>query len=104
MLQILPCWILGGLTPVAQLTDTDVAFVLKHFARSEKEQIVTEKKPAAHRAGEEMPLGCRPYEIMRIANAAHKGVAQRNTDENLVLAGLRRNGQLGYRPDMVDQR
>ena len=29
---------------------------------------------------------------------------QRTTDENLVLAGLRRNGQLGYKPDMVEQR
>ena len=102
--QILPAWILGGLTPVCQLTDTDIAFILKAFARQEKEKIVSEKKMAAKRAGEEMSLECKPYEIMRIANAAHDGVLKRNTDQQIVLKGLRRNGQLGYRPDLDQQK
>ena len=39
---------------------------------------------------------------MRISNHAHDGVVKRNADPEvrLVLAGLRRNGQLGYRPDL----
>ena len=34
--QVLPCWVLGDLTPVCQLTDTDIAFMLKAFARQDK--------------------------------------------------------------------
>ena len=89
---------------MAQLTDTDIAYLMKRFAKREKEQIVSEKKQVAHKSGGEMSLACRPYEIMRITNAAHDGVVKRNRDTNLVLAGLRRNGQLGYRPDLTNQR
>ena len=102
--QILPCWVLGGLTPVCQLTDTDIAFVLNAFARKEKEQIVVERKIVAKQVGQETPLTCKPYEMMRIAKAARDGVVKRNRDENLVLKGLRRNGQLGYRPDLAERK
>ena len=27
--QIIPCWVAPGMTPVVQLTDTDIAFPLK---------------------------------------------------------------------------
>ena len=45
-------------------------------------------------------MNCKPYEIMKITQTAHRGVVQRNKDIRLVLAGLRRNGQLGYRPNL----
>ena len=45
--HFVPAWIGGGLTPVCQLTDTDIAFVLKAFARKAKEELLTEKKLTA---------------------------------------------------------
>jgi hypothetical protein len=85
---------LGGLTPVSHSQEIqDIAFILEAFARQGKEEIVLEKKIAAKVKGVRKCSCSKAYKIMRIANAAHDGVVQRNADTELVLAGLRRNGQ-----------
>ena len=99
--QFVPAWIGGGLTPVCQLTDTDIAFVLKAFARKAKEELLSDKKLAAKQQKQLMSLSCTPFEIMTIASKAHQAVEVRNAETKLVLAGLRRNGQLGYRPNLA---
>ena len=99
--QFLPAWIGGGLTPVCQLTDIDIAFILKAFARKAKDELLLEKKLAAKQQKQLMSLSCAPFEIMTIASKAHKAVEVRNAETQLVLAGLRRNGQLGYRPNLA---
>ncbi len=97
--QFLISWVLGGLTPVCQLTDTDIAFILKAFAVAAKDELVKEKVVAAKQLKQRVNLSCSAYEIMRIAAKAHEGVVKRNAETKLVLAVLRRNGQLGYRPN-----
>ena len=99
--QFIPAWIGGGLTPVCQLTDTDIAFILKAFARKAKEELLLEKKLAAKQQKQLMSLRCAPFEIMTIVSKAHQAVEVRNAETKLVLAGLRRNGQLGYRPNLA---
>jgi hypothetical protein len=99
--QFVPAWIGGGLTPVCQLTDTDIAFVLKAFARKAKEELLSDKKLAAKQQKQLMSLSCAPFEILTIASKAHQAVEVRNAETKLVLAGLRRNGQLGYRPNLA---
>ena len=44
----IPCWIQGGMTPVCQLTDTDVAHPLKAFARAAKDELMEQMKVKAH--------------------------------------------------------
>jgi len=99
--HFIPAWIGGGLTPVCQLTDTDIAFVLKAFARKAKDELLTDKKLAAKQQKQLMSLSCKPFEIMTIASKAHQAVEVRNAETKLVLAGLRRNGALGYRPNLA---
>ena len=99
--HFLPSWIAAGMTPVCQLTDTDIAHPLKGFARRAMEDLKEEMKAACHQAGaEQVKFTCSTYEILKIANEAHKGIVKRNQDTQLVLAGLRRNGLLSWRPDL----
>jgi hypothetical protein len=99
--HFVPCWVGRGLTPVCQLTNADIAFILKAFARKAKDELLSEKKLAAKQQKLLMSLSCSPCEIMTIASKAHQAVEVRNAETKLVLAGLRRNGQLGYRPNLA---
>ena len=60
-----------------------------------------EKKLAAKQQKQLMSLSCAPFEIMTIASKAHQAVKVRNAETKLALAGLRRNGQLCYRPNLA---
>ena len=52
--QAIPCWIGPGMTPATQVTDTDLAYPFKAFARKSKEKVVSdegqgvERIPALH--------------------------------------------------------
>ena len=88
----IPAWIAAKMTAVLQLTDTDIAFILKAFARKKKVEVAEAMKALARGAGEVPDFFCNKERIMEIALAAHIGVVQRNLETKLVLAGVRRNG------------
>ena len=88
------------MTPVLQLTDTDLAFPCKRAAQVAKAELAREMRAAALKAGRPASFACGTEEIMRIAQAAHRSMIIKNEKENVVLAGLRRNGTLSWRPNL----
>jgi hypothetical protein len=84
-----------------QLTDTDVAFVLKGFMRRSKGNLVRHMKIRAELAHETTSFRCDAFEIMTICSESHRDLVKRNEDTNLILRGLRRNGQFAWRPDLL---
>ena len=97
----IPCWIGPKMTPVAQLTDTDIAFILKAIAEITKREIARQVRAAGSVDGETVTLENLSLEnIIKIAHEAHKGMVKRAGELNLVLAGLRRNRMLSWRPDL----
>ena len=95
-------WVGAGMTPVLQLTDTDLAFIMKAASRDEKTNLVLEMKQKAQDEGgisSAPDFKCGPYEMVKIAHAGHKAMVAHNEKSNLVLAGMRRNGFLHWRPD-----
>ena len=100
----LPARIAPKMTPVLQLTDTDIAFVGKIDAKLEKRKIVREQRLAAVAAKAVPKFTCSPTEIVRICKAFHDGVVRRNAESQIVLAGSRRNGMLSWRPCQKEKR
>ena len=50
-------------------------------------------------ATDEIPtFKCGPKQVLRVAHGCHEAMVERNASENVVLAGLRRNGMLSWRP------
>ena len=100
--QQISSWIAPKMTPVLQLTDTDIAYILKRAADEIKAQICRELRAAARENEERAFLDNLSLEnIMKIVAAGHEALVQKNARLNLVLAGSRRNNMLSYRPDPV---
>ena len=97
--QQIPCWIAPKMTPVLQLTDTDIAFILKRHADKIKADIAKSQRARARLAGDRCiysKLGNADTIslVQKAAKRTNDDVKKRDT----VLAGLRRNGMLAYRP------
>jgi hypothetical protein len=90
----------GKMTPVLQLTDTDFAFLFKAKATNAKERLKMDLKAKAKKEGTRESWNIGLYPMMKIISEALKGLEQETIDRNLVLAGLRRNGMLAYRPNV----
>ena len=92
--------IAGKMTCILQLTDTDVAAPLKRSSEQEKKQTMSLRRDEAMAVAE----GVRPRimttreDMLRIALAGHEHVEKLNAETDLLLAGLRRNGFLHWRP------
>lgn len=98
MQQIVCCWIGPGMTPVTQVTDTDVAYPLKMKIRKFKSSLSQELKTLALKEGREVSfkMGCQ--ELMQIVCKSVKEFREEVDPEELVLKALRRNGQLAFVP------
>ena len=88
------------MTAVLQLADTDVAFPMKAGARNEMDKMKAEMRDEAVALGTVETFQCGPREVLRVAYAAHMRVVENNERDRIVLAGLRRNGMLSYRPSL----
>ena len=97
MLQSL---IAGKMTPVLQLTDTDFAFLFKACCQAVKARVVTAQKAACKKEGKREEFKCTPYNVLYILQEGLKDLKLKTEERNLVLAGLRRNGMLAYRPTL----
>ncbi len=94
--QVIPCWIGPGMTPVVQVTDTDVAFPLKRIIERKKVEISQEFKEIALLAGRDTSFKMGPPELMKVLCGAVEEFKQVADAQELVLHALRRNGQLAY--------
>ena len=99
--HVVCCWIGPQMTPVVQVTDTDVAFVLKGFMRRSKDNLVRQMKDRASAAGAHVSFRCDAFEIMTICSESHRDFAKTDQDTKLALRALRRNGQFAWRPDIL---
>ena len=95
-------FIAGKMSAALQLTDTHFGFMIKACTRRVKEDIKREMRAEAEAKGQKHPIGfkCGPYEILRISYEAHVHMEQKNEAENTVLAGMRQNFMLSYRPNL----
>ena len=94
------CWIGGKMTSVLQLTDTDVAFPFKAAVRRSKDDMKRDMRAVGEASGKAASFACGPAEMLKLIYEAHMHTVQLNAKDNLVLAGLRRNGMLSWRPSV----
>ena len=91
--------IMGKMTPVLQLTDTDFARQLKAISEEIKDEVRQELKLKALQEKVPASYKCFAYEVLKILQGSLKKL-QVQTDKDLsVLKAARRNGMLAYRPD-----
>ena len=73
MLQSL---ILGKMTPVLQLTDTDIAYIFKAEGTVAKENVMTDLETKCREQGVGENFSCGHYEIIRIIHDALAGMTE----------------------------
>ena len=93
-------WIAGKMTPALQLTDTDVAFVFKAFARQVKSDILVRQKHAAEAMEIKPVYSMGPEEIVELTAKAHAKLVKREAEKPIIIPGAARNGMLCYRPSL----
>ena len=99
-----PAWIGAKMTASLQLTDTDFAFVAKAACKRAQDEMKKSMRELAIREGKVANFKHGPYEVLQLAFEAHSHCAEVATKNNLVLAGLRRNGMLSWRPVPEEKR
>ena len=85
----------GGVTCLVQLTDTDFSWSFKSNvaqAQAEVRKVV------------KCTLKCGPAEIMKIVYEAQQAQKKRAAEAEWILKGLRRNGYLHWRPDLLQMK
>ena len=92
--QVIPSWIASKMTPVLQLTDTDIAFPLKAAAVRAKGVLSRQMRQIAEAHKERVSFHCGPREMFVIAAECHEATVKLNAQNELVLGGLRRNAML----------
>ena len=96
--QVICCWVGPGMTPVVQITDTDVAFPLKAKIKKVKQIFEQSAKVQALKEGRPVSYAMGPRELMEVLMLAVREFKQEADASNLVLKALRRNGMLAYYP------
>ena len=89
--QQVPSWIMGKMTSVLQVTDTDIARPLKLCACDAKAELRQELKAAAVQTGVEESFKCGPAEILRVIDTALQKLEQKLAGKQPVLAAAVRN-------------
>ena len=92
----------GKMTPVLQLTDTDQAKAFKDCARDAKDALLFMNKERCRKAGDRLTLKCGHKEYLWIIQEALTRLKVKTEANNTVLAGLRRNGNLAWRPNLQE--
>ena len=96
----MPAWIWGKMTPVLQITDTDVAHHLKRFANEAQHRLRRELRQKALAEGVHACFKQGIYEILRVTSEAlAKLKAYMDVEAPRTLQAGLRNYLLSYRPD-----
>ena len=91
--------IMGKMTPVLQLTDTDFARQLKAISEEVKDEVRQELKLKAMQAKVPASYKCFAYEVLKILKLSLDRLEAKMEKDQSVLKAARRNGMLSYRPD-----
>jgi hypothetical protein len=91
-------WIGGKMKPLLQLTNTDMSKSLKAAVAREQLHMRNAMRAQATAPDEVARLRCGALELLGVAHACHEAMVEHNLRNNAVLAGLRRNGMLSWRP------
>ena len=91
--------VMGKMTPVLQVTDTDVARLLKVIAEEVKDEVRQELKMKALKEKIPATYRCFAYEVLKILKVSLDRLEAKMAEEQIVLKACRRNGLLSYRPD-----
>ena len=85
---------------VVQPTDTDVAFPLKCAATRCRNELRRELAEKARLEDVQPVYRCGRYEVLRTSYEACRHVEKQNEETTILLASLRRNGFLAFRPNV----
>ena len=96
-------YIRGKMTAAQQVTDTDVAFELKAYARVSQQKLRRELRQKAEEEGVKPIYKCGTYEILRVSYEALMMLKEKQHGQKTLLAAARRNGWLSYRPNLRTQ-
>ena len=104
ILHQIPSWIASKMTACLQLTDTDLAFIVKNAVTRIKKELAREMRKRARLNGEKESFKCGLEEIIKVCQGAHKEMVEVNARDDIVLKGSRRNGMAQYRVDVQGKR
>ncbi len=97
--------IAGKMTPVLQVTDTDLAAPLKRAIERVKRAMMARKAEEADaRGAPSANFRCDCMDILELVVTALEHVDELNRTDKLILSSMRRNGWLHYKPDLEDMR
>ena len=97
--QQIPCWIAPKMTPVLQLTDTDIAWPLKRHADREKAEIARDQRAVARLNGDRcIYKNLGKNDTLRLITTSVQALKKEVFQKDTIIRGLRRNGMLAYRP------
>ena len=94
-----PSWVLGKMTSVLQITDTDFARPLKLHANQAKQELRQILKATAAQTGANESLKCGHAEILFIIDSALRLLEESCAGKCKVIEAGVRNGILAYRPN-----
>ncbi len=94
-------FIAAKMTAVLQLTDTDFAMSFKAALTRAKQSLLDDLQVGNAQMRHQLSFPCEPYHILRCLKEAQDYMIQKNAEKENLLAGLRRNGFLSYRPDFA---
>jgi hypothetical protein len=96
----LATWIWGKLTPVLQVTDTDVAMRMKATTRSAHDRLRVELMRLAEGEDTRAIFRCGFYEMLRIIVETVEELVAKMAPGQDILAAIRRNGWGALRPSL----
>ena len=98
--QSIPCWVASQMTAVLQITDTDIAFLLKRFAAKTKQLVISWLKLKAKEDGTRMRYRIGHWEMLRIIHGALVQLEEYEAKHQTVLKAARGNYLCSYRPNL----
>ena len=91
------CWISPGMTPVVQIIDTPVAFLLKRKIQKFKVQLLRSLRTKAMAQGRsEISSAMSPWELLHVLRPAVQEFLEESHRSKLVLKAARQNGMLAW--------
>ena len=104
ILHQIPAWIAAKMTPCMQLTDTDLAFLVKKAVNRMKTELARDMRKRARLRGEKESFKCGLEEIIKVCQCAHNEMVEVNAKDDVVVGGTRRNGMGCYRVNVLEKR
>ncbi len=103
-IQQFAAWVLGKITAIVQVTDTDVSFRMKAKSRSAHETLRRELMKLAGAEDCMAIFRCGSYEVLRTLVESIEALRDEMIVGEDLLAAMRRNGWLAWRPNLSSKK